>query len=422
MIGNKEIWIVNYYSSLPEYETNFRHIEFAKYLIKNGYNVKIICSGYLSGRNLKLIPKGKLYYSLKRDEIDYILLNVCRYNGNGIRRMLSIFQFSIIIGLLIRKFGAPSIILHNIHAPFDFMVPYFINKKYCRYYVEVWDLWPLSFVSLGLVNASNPLVKFAYYIEKVNYLKADKIIFTFEGGIDYLKDRNLINNKKINEEQVYYINNGVNIKLFNKNITLKKYNDPDLDNDNFFKIIYIGSIKYANNLLNFIDAALYFKENKKVKFLIYGDGIDRPTLEKQCKENSLENVIFKDKRVSYDNIPYILSKSNLNILNYHERFGEYGISSGKLFLYLASGKPIISNISQRYCIINKYNLGISKQFKNGEEYSFAINDILNLSKKEYENMCIRVLNTAHQFDYENQSKKLLNIINDDLSEFFKKID
>ena len=125
-------------------------------------------------------------------------------------------------------------------------------------------------------------------------------------------------------------------------------------NDQLFKVIYIGSIRLANNLKQLIDAACLLKEYNNIKFIIYGDGNEREELISYCRDNGINNVILKQKWIELKYIPYVLSKSSLNILNYMKTdILKYGGSQGKLFQYLASGKPIISNPRMGFCPIHE---------------------------------------------------------------------
>ena len=47
----KKVWIVNYYSDIPEKVGNPRHYEFAKYLTEKGYSVLVFVSVFLSHRS-----------------------------------------------------------------------------------------------------------------------------------------------------------------------------------------------------------------------------------------------------------------------------------------------------------------------------------------------------------------------------------
>lgn len=409
---NKRIWIVNYYSSPPEYVSNPRHIEFAKHLLDKGHDVTIFSSGYLADKKIELVHGQRKYSEVQYDLLKFVHIRVKHYTGNGIARMVSIFQFAYRIFKYRKKFLKPDIILHNIHAPFDYPILWCANRLKSKYIVEAWDLWPDSFVRFGLISENNPLTKLAYWIERRLYEKSDKIIFTFEGGKDYLKDRNwtIDSGGKIDIKKIYYINNGVNISEFNSNTESFQIHDDDLENDDYFKVVYLGSIRLVNDVKNLIDAADSLKDNKKYKFLIYGDGSDRDFLENYCKIKSINNVIFKEKWIPFSHVPYVLSKSSLNILNYQKDFGLYGISSGKFFQYLASGKPICCNIELNYDLITKHKIGIAKDLKTNHEYAAVIQEIANLDTEEYNAMCLRVDELAKQFDTKVMSGKLLNII------------
>ena len=68
----------------------------------------------------------------------------------------------------------------------------------------------------------------------------------------------------------------------------------------------------------------------------------------------LTNIVFKgfvEKRY----IPYILSKSQINILNLTDNsILKYGGSQNKLFEYMQSGKPILAGESNPFSIVNEF--------------------------------------------------------------------
>jgi glycosyltransferase involved in cell wall biosynthesis len=408
----KKIWIINYYSCPPEYTANPRHIEFSHYLSDAGYDVTTISAGYLSDKKIELVPDKKKYIKINYGEHRFIHIKVKHFAGNGINRMFSIFQFAWRIYRYRNHFEKPDIILHNIHAPFDYPVLWCAKKLKSKYIVEAWDLWPESFVRFGLIGKNNPLVKVAYVIEKKFYEKADKIIFSFEGGIDYLKEQKWTKEfgGKIDTNKVAYINNGVNLDKFNFDIGKYKLIDNDLTNPDTFKVIYLGAVRLVNNLKTLIDAAQLLKANDKIKVFIYGDGSDRAYLEQYCKENRIDNILFKEKWIPLQNVPYVLSQSSLNILNYQKDFGIYGVSSGKLFQYLASGKPICANIKMNYCLIEKNQLGIADNLETPQEYANAILSIASLDVKTYQEICKRVKEVAREFDFKVLSEHLIKVI------------
>lgn len=397
----KNIWIVCVNAQPPEYDTHLRHHIFAKKLVERGYNMTIFGGSVMHNKKINLIHDNSPFIVREYDGITYVFLRINNYKSNGIKRIWSIISFSIRLFQYKNKFTLPSLIIHNLHTPFDFFVYFTAKKLKAKYVTEIWDLWPEAFVQTGLINKNNPFLKLSYKIEKFLYSKADAMIFTMEGAAEYLADKKwrLQDGGPINMNKYHYINNGISISKFNNDKNLNKIEDKDLLNDNYFKVIYLGSIRQVNNLKLLIDAAERLQDNLDIKFLIYGDGYERDSLINYCQANNIKNVIFKEKWVDIKYVPFILSHSSLNILNYKQLpIFKYGASQGKLFQYLASGKPICSNIEMGYDIVKKYNAGIIVSSTNSEDYANAILNVYNLPKEDYYKLCENALKAAKEFD------------------------
>lgn len=402
------IWIVNYYTSSPSKVSHPRYIEYAKYLMKSGHDVITFNSSSQEGYE---ITKGR-YIEKQYDGYKFVHVKTDKYSGNGIKRILSIYSFAKTICSIQHDFARPDVIIHNIHAPFDYPIVKLAKKLNAKYIGEVWDIWPRAFVRVGFVKENNILLRIAYHYEKQMYMKADALVFSMEGGVDYLRERKWTSDcgGPVDIDKVYYINNGVNIEKFNQDKQSYTISDADLNDSSLFKVVYLGSIKLFNHVKTIIDAAKELQNEKDIVFLIYGDGSDRTTLIEYCRSNNIENVFFKEKRIPFEYVPYVVSKSDLNLLNYASSFGQYGISSGKYFQYLAAGKPIVANVEFNYNEINKFNLGVSENLDTPEKYAAAIKRIKSLPKQEYEEMCKRVKQTASNYDYSVLSQKLISII------------
>lgn len=407
------IWIVNYYTVPPAFARNERHLKFAHYLMEAGYDVTIFCALHSGVEEQGVLKKSKLFKETSYGEFNFIHVKVKPYKGNGLARMISIFQFAWRILTHRKQFNKPDVILHNIHEPFDYPICWCAKKLNAKYIVEDWDLWTQSFVDTGLVKKGSIVSKILYRINRKLFAHGDRIIFTMEGGPDYIRQRGW--NKEaggpINMRKVFYINNGLDLADFERNKVEYVRDDKDLTNELIQKVVYLGSINQANNIIKLIEAANILKSHRNIRFLIYGDGADRKELEKYCVENQIDNVIFKEKSIPLHDVPYVISQARVNILNYYKDFGLYGVSSGKLFQYLAAGKPICCNINMKnYDLITRYNIGISKEFNSAQEYSDAILTLLNLPQDEYEAMCKRVSEVAKQFDYKVLSNQLIDIL------------
>jgi glycosyltransferase involved in cell wall biosynthesis len=115
-------------------------------------------------------------------------------------------------------------------------------------------------------------------------------------------------------------------------------------------------------------------------------------------------------------MPYVLSKSSINILNYSQSKYNWsrGNSSNKLFEYMASGKPIISTVKMGYSPIDKYDCGVSLHEDTPEALAEAILKINNMSPGRYSEISDNAKNGARDFDYKELTKKLISVMESQL--------
>ena len=166
------------------------------------------------------------------------------------------------------------------------------RKWGCKTVAEIADLWPESIVAFGIAGPHNPAVLALRRLEKWIYKKADAVVFTMEGAYDYIKEQHW--ERAVPRSKVHYINNGVDLELFEYNKANFPVEDPDLDDPDTFKVVYTGSIRQVNGLGLLLDAAKEVRD-PRVRFLIWGDGDERPALERRVKDENIGNVVFKGR-------------------------------------------------------------------------------------------------------------------------------
>ena len=179
----KRIWIVNYYTGRPGSISNTRYLEFDTNFLMAGHDVIT----FNSSRSAKVDFKGK-FEEKWYGQYHYIHVNVPKNDGI-LRRVWSIFFFAMRIYFYRNHFPKPDVILHNVHTPFDYPVYWAAKRLKAKYIAEAWDMWPEDLVTFGFLKANSPIMKFAYKVERMLYDNADKVVFTFEGGPDYLKEK-----------------------------------------------------------------------------------------------------------------------------------------------------------------------------------------------------------------------------------------
>lgn len=403
----KRIWIVNYYTGTPESANNPRYVQFSYYFRQAGYDVLTFNADHESGSDRPLFTR-KNY-----GDYPYVHVKVPHYVGNGLGRMYSIFKFAWSIYRHAHDLERPDVILHNVHAPFDFPVVLAAKKVKAKYISEVWDLWPDNFVNFGLISAHNPVMKLFYRVERWIYEHADQLVFTIPGARYYLKRKGWTTETEghISLSRVHYINNGVDLAQFDADKMAYPRPDVDLNRDDIYKIIYMGTISFANHVEKLIDAAAILAADKKFEFFIYGDGSDRDRLEEYTAQHHIANVHFKEKHIPLCEVAWVVSQATVNVMTYEKGFGYMGVSSGKLFQYLAAGKPIVCNIDIKYDdMITDHHLGVARDMDSAADLAAEIKLLAEQPQTEYDAMCQRVRHTAERFDYQELAAQELRVI------------
>ena len=408
----KTIWLINMSAMPPHLEPRLQTIKLAQYLGEKGYDVKIFASSVMHNMDMNIIEDNSPYIEKSYGNVHFVHVNTLEYGKSRVKRIISALQFRHKVTKLAHKFPKPDVIIHVPEFLLGYKIANMAKELGAKYISQVLDLYPESIIELGVLGRHNPIIKVLRWYEKRMYIKADEKVFSQEGGRDYIINQgwDKAHGGPIDLNTVHYINNGVDLKDFEYNKEHYIIDDQDLLDTSVKKVMYLGSIRLANNLMQLVKAAEVLKGRNDIKFLIYGNGDDRPALEDYCKEHGLDNVLFKDKWVEPKYVPYIVSQADVHVLNYMPGgFGHYGGSQSKSFQYMASGKPICCNIRMAYCPITKYNMGIAKEVPSAEEYAEAILNLVDMPKDEYEAMCSRAKAAAKQYDYEYLTSKMIEV-------------
>lgn len=412
----KKVWLLNHYATDMYFNRGGRHYWFAKNLLQKGYEPTIFCANTRHNGGAT-VETGVGKFNIKiTDEIPFVFVKTSSYSDNGLHRIRNMYSFYKNLFPAskenVKLNGKPDIILASSVHPLTLVAGIQIAKKFgIPCICEVRDLWPESFVAYNIIKENNPILKLLYAGEKWIYKKADKLIFTMEGGRDYIIEKGWDKGHggPIDLSKVYHINNGVDLEEFDYNREHYVLEDEDLMDESTFKVVYTGSIRLANKVGKIIDVAKILSD-QNVKFLIWGDGDQLEYLRERIKSENIKNVVIKG-RVEKKYIPYIVSKSDLNLLNYsYHDIWKYGGSQNKNFEYLAAGKPILSTIKMGYDILEKYGVGISLEDQAVKNIGDSIISFLKMSKEEYSLMCDNARRAAQDYDFKLLTDKLINLI------------
>jgi glycosyltransferase involved in cell wall biosynthesis len=416
-LKKKKIWLWNHYATDMYKNRGGRHYWFADNLIKNGYEATVFCANTFHNKSEQIDTGNKKFAIDILDNIPFVFVKTSPALGNGMDRVKNMVLFYINLFSVVKEYvrlnGKPDLILASSVHPLTMVVGIQIAKKLgIPCICEVRDLWPEAIFSFNKAKEKSLIGRVLTAGEHWIYKKADALIFTKEGDTDYIKEKKWDKTQggDIDLEKCHYINNGVDLEAFNLLTYEHELEDKDLNSDKF-NIVYVGAIRPVNNVGNILDAAALLKDKKEMQFLIYGDGNQKEMLEKRIADENLTNVKMKGF-VNERLIPFILSKSSVNILNYSQTQYNWarGNSSNKLFEYMASGKPIISTVKMGYSILEKYNCGIELESSTPQELAKAILQIKNMSLDQFELMTQNAKTGAEDFDFKVLTKDLIDVI------------
>ncbi|MDO5689620.1 MAG: glycosyltransferase family 4 protein [Tissierellia bacterium] len=402
----KKIWIINHYAEPPDGGKYLRHYIFAKKLIQRGYDVTIFTASTIHNTKINHTDGHSPYQTQVVDDVPFVFIKTRNYFGNNGGRVGNMLDFYFGVRSVTRDFDCPDVIYTSGPHPLAWMAARKAAKRCnAKYIVETRDLWPETFIAMGRFGKRHPISQVLYRIEKSIYRDADRLIFTFPGGAEYVKSIGL------DPSKVRYVNNGIDFEDFRRLVHEVQYYDERFSDFKGFKAVFTGAIGRANAVDQIVKAAQLIQDKEEsIRFYIFGYGTEEEALKAYVEQQGIRNVIFMG-RVKKDQIPSILEQADLNILTLDHLPGvfRYGLSPNKLFEYFASGNPTISNVECGYDLLEQYGSGKTVE-GDPEHLAEGILTFSRLTEEEKAAYREKAFSAAHAFDFETLTDQLVEVI------------
>ena len=402
---SKVVWIVNEYN-MPNAEKT-RQTNLCYLLNAKRYDAYIISGSTQNKGEHNEISTNEKFKYVENDEAKGYIIKTSDYKRNY-ERVLVAIQFQYRLWKLRKQLPMPDVIISDFAGLFGNVFLKWKKKYGTRIIYDILDLWPEGFVDMGYLKKNSLLTKLLYKMEHKSYREADGLIFSFKGGRDYIIDKGWSKEVggDVDTSDIGYLNNGVDLDTVDAQKDIFVLNDSDLDS-NHFKVVYLGSISAFNGLDVLVETAKILQQRNidNIDILIYGYGNQEETLKKMAQDYGLRNIKFKgflDKKYAMN----LLSRSDLNIFTFRDTpLLKYGVSPNKLFMYFASGKPVLSMIKPAYDLVEERKCGISVNNKSGE-VADAIIRFSKLDGEQYQEYCTNSRTVAEEYDY----KELVSVL------------
>ena len=352
---------------------NFKINELAKYLGK--HNKITVLTGSPS------YPNKSIFKDFKKNKVNFKNVEVLRVpvlkrNNSIFSLFLNYLTFLIslstigVFKLINKKFD---LILVFGTSPPTVMIPAIFISKIKSIKIAFWvlDLWPDTLISINLVKNKFLIKLIKSYVSYIynysNLIFAQSNAFVKEIG-RYCKNKKKIVYFPTWADQINYVKNKNNKQIFNKN---------------YFYITFTGNIGEVQDFENILNCAETLKTNKKIKWLIVGDGSRYLWLKNQIKKRNLDTNFILTGNLSRDQMPHILKNSDcLLIVLKKSKIDKFTVP-GKLSNYMMSKNPIIGMIDgETYDIIKNSNCGLVCKSGEYKKLSINIKKMLKFSKSK----------------------------------------
>ncbi|NPD83311.1 glycosyltransferase family 4 protein [Lentimicrobium sp. L6] len=405
------ILVINHYAGSPDLGMEFRPYFMAKEWIAMGHDVTILASNQSHIRAHQPEVK-KDFEEVILDGIRYVWVKTRPYEGNGVKRVLNIFDFVRKIysrSKQISKQYQPDIVIASSTYTSDNYAARRIAKlAKAKYAYEVHDLWPLSPIELGGMSRKHPFIMAMQHAEDFAYRHSDIIISMLPKTQDYMKSRGL------DLKKWHYVPNGFSVENWNKRQKLNPKTRKSITEikTKFSKILaYTGTLGLANALDTLLDAC--HKIDSSVAVVIVGKGPEKEVLERRIEKENLSNCFILDS-VTKNEIPELLSLFDFLFigLKYQPLF-RFGISPNKMIDYMMAAKPVIQSIDAGNNMVEDAQCGISIQPEDSAAIVKAVAHLIQLPETDLLKLGKNGRRFAEQHhDYRFLAKKFIDIISE----------
>jgi len=364
-----KILLLNQAFVSPDEPGHTRHFEMAKFLQAQGHELVIVASDLNYQTGQRTVERKGIYAEQWIDGVQILRAYIYpALHRSYLWRVVSFLSFmfsSVWTALRVRDvdlvMGTTPPIFQAVSAWFVAL----IRRK--PFLLEVRDLWPEFGVSMGVLKNS-AVIAIARWLEKFLYARATHILVNSPAYKEYMID------KGVPENKITFIPYGTDVDMFNPAVdgsTLRK----ELGMQDKFVVLYAGALGQANDIDTILRAAQRLNGNEKIRFVLFGDGKERPRLQNQAERMKLSNVIFAGVRPKKD-MPFVVASADVCLAILQDIPLFRTTYPNKVFDYMAAGHGtvlVIDGITR--ALIESSNGGVFVQPGNDEMLANVIHDL-----------------------------------------------
>lgn len=357
-----KVWIVNQYALPPSASGGTRHYSLSRALQPRGIEVEIFCStrNYLTGRTIA--EAGTRDCAGVR--FTFVDAGPAPPVGRRTGRLAGMLGFARGFRRAARqRRDAPDAVVGSTPSPIGaWAASAEARRRGVPFVLEVRDLWPRTLVDVGRLPRWHPAVRVFGALERALYRRADRIVTLLPLAEQHIRSVYPA------AAPITWVPNGVDLRL------VPRAAEPRAHADGDFVVLYAGAHGPANALDAVLDAAGRLERRRPggFRFVLVGDGHDKPRLRARAEAEQLDSVAFLDPVPKAD-VYGLMAGADALIVNMNRgNLYRFGISFNKLYDYLAVGRPIVSGTDAANDPVAEAGAGITVPANDAEALAAAL--------------------------------------------------
>lgn len=376
----KNVWILNHYAQEPGGAGGTRHFHLAEHLVARGWQATVIAASVEHQSGHQRLAPGEMQRCDHFKGVPFLWVRTPQYQGNGGGRMRNMLVYTgrVLLHKTIRELPRPDVVIGSSVHPFAAVAGALLARRFkVPFIFEVRDLWPQTLVDMGRLREGSVMTWALRKLEVWLYRRAVRTVVLLPRAWEYIVPLG------IPKERVVWIPNGVDLSLF------PRVAPKDRSDSSQFTLMYFGAHGQANGLDNVLRAMKYVGERadgRHIRLRIIGDGPLKPSLVAQASEMGLTKVSFEPP-VPKSQIPALAAQADAFVFNLIDApVFKYGISSNKLFDFMAAERPVVFSCDSTNNPINDAQSGLTVNPGQPETLANAICEIAATPLAERQSM------------------------------------
>lgn len=407
------ILLINHYAGSELHGMEFRPHQLARHWAQAGHDVTVVAGSFSHLRNKNPVAEACVTQEMIAG-VRYRWIRTRKYSGNGIDRILNIFDF--IRGLYKENRGflttwIPDAVIASSTYPFDIYPARKIARRVgAKLIWEVHDLWPLSPIELGGYSRWHPFIVATQVAEDACCRSADAVVSILPKAIEHLSTRGLPASK------YYVVQNGAEVNDVEATIQsafLLPHNESTLQpKQRPLTVGFAGSHNSANSIDTLLKACSIAGESH-VNCLLIGEGPEKPALISLASAVAPRQVTFAPRVERQQALKMLRCCDAIYVGLRKKEVYQFGISMNKIFDAMLCERPILASFSAGNNPVADAGCGLTVPAEDAVALAGAITEIYRMSETERLKLGARgtrFLKENHC--YADLARKFLWIIND----------